>query len=94
MSASQPTRSPLARLVLFMVCLSIAGSAVAAVHYYAIDLPARTAVQAPLNCWCEISNLDGCYHGCIFRTDRDYCRTQCQLLCDKCNADCGQGHCN
>jgi hypothetical protein len=39
MSGSQSQRSPLARLVLFMVCLAIAGSAVAAAHYYAIDLP-------------------------------------------------------
>ena len=49
MSVSQPaTTSPLARLVLFMVCLSIAGSAVAAVHYYAIDLPMQR-ITPPVN---------------------------------------------
>jgi hypothetical protein len=36
---SQPERSPLARLVLFMFCLSIAGSLVAGIHYAAIDIP-------------------------------------------------------
>lgn len=49
MSVSQPARSPLARLVLFMVCLSIAGAAAAAVHYYAIDLPAQAMIQPPQN---------------------------------------------
>lgn len=42
------TRSPLARLVLFMVCLSIAGSIVAGVCYFAVDLPQQKA-EAALN---------------------------------------------
>lgn len=42
-------RSPLARLVVFMVCLSIAGSVVAGVHYFAVDLPAQKVVQVPQN---------------------------------------------
>jgi len=42
-------RSPLTRLVLFMVCLSIAGALVAGVHYVAVDLPQQQAVQAPTN---------------------------------------------
>jgi hypothetical protein len=41
--------SPLVRLVLFMVCLSIAGSIVAGAHYYAVDLPQQQALQAPTN---------------------------------------------
>jgi archaellum component FlaG (FlaF/FlaG flagellin family) len=45
----ESTRSPLARLVLFIVCLSIAGSIVAGVHYYAVDLPQQQNVQAPAN---------------------------------------------
>jgi hypothetical protein len=45
----ESTRSPLARLVLFIVCLSIAGSIVAGVHYYAIDLPQQQNIQAPAN---------------------------------------------
>lgn len=39
--------SPLARLVLFMVCLAIAGSALAVAHYAALDLPAQNSVQNP-----------------------------------------------
>jgi archaellum component FlaG (FlaF/FlaG flagellin family) len=43
MSASQTTPSPLARLVLFMVCLAIAGSVVAGIQYVAVDIPQQTA---------------------------------------------------
>lgn len=46
---SGSTTSPLARLVLFMVCLSIAGSIVAGVHYVAVDLPEQQNVKAPAN---------------------------------------------
>jgi hypothetical protein len=45
----QPANSPLARLVLFMIFLSIAGSFVAGIHYYAVDLPLQNSVQAPAN---------------------------------------------
>ncbi len=38
------TRNPLHNLVLFMVCLSIAGSVVAGVQYLAVDLPQQNAV--------------------------------------------------
>jgi hypothetical protein len=41
--------SPLSRLVLFIVCLSIAGSIVAGVHYVAVDLPEQQNVKAPAN---------------------------------------------
>jgi hypothetical protein len=43
------TKSPLARLVLFMVCLSIAGAFIAGVHYAAIDLPQQQSVTTPEN---------------------------------------------
>jgi hypothetical protein len=44
------TKSPLSRLVLFMVCLSIAGALVAVIHYLAIDEPQqKAAIQAPEN---------------------------------------------
>ena len=45
---SEP-RSPLARLVLFMFFLSIAGAFIAGVHYAAIDLPQQNSVIAPTN---------------------------------------------
>ncbi|AGB03403.1 hypothetical protein [Methanoregula formicica] len=46
---SQEGKSPVARLVLFMVCLSVAGAFVAGLHYYTVDLPQQNAVQAPEN---------------------------------------------
>jgi hypothetical protein len=47
MSASHPARSPLARLVLFMVCLSVASTIVAGAHYIAVDRPAQQAAFHP-----------------------------------------------
>lgn len=49
MVSSPSMQSPLARLVLFMVCLSIAGTVMAGAHYLAVDLPAQEYRQAPLN---------------------------------------------
>lgn len=43
------TQSPLSRLVLFIVGLAIAGSIVAGVHYFVIDLPQQNAMQPPTN---------------------------------------------
>jgi len=37
------------RLVLFMVCLSVAGAVLASVHYVAVDLPHQKNLQAPTN---------------------------------------------
>jgi hypothetical protein len=41
MTDAPSPQSPLALLVIFMICLAIGGSAVGAAHYYAIDLPAQ-----------------------------------------------------
>ena len=74
---SQSQKSPLTRLVLFMVCLSIAGSIVAGAHYFAVDLPQQKAVQAPSNspsdncqecydrCDAEFPNSGGCKYNCL-----------------------------
>ena len=43
------TGSPLARLVLFMVCLAVAGALVSGLHYIAVDVPAQKAASAPDN---------------------------------------------
>jgi hypothetical protein len=45
------TQSPLARLVLVMICLSVAGSIGAGIHYAAVDLPQQAAAMqnAPEN---------------------------------------------
>jgi hypothetical protein len=50
MSETHSTKSPLARLVLFMVCLSIAGSVVAGLHYYFVDLPQQKAIEDYTRC--------------------------------------------
>jgi hypothetical protein len=42
-------KSPLARLVFFLILLSAAGSVLAGIHYAAIDLPAQHARQVPAN---------------------------------------------
>lgn len=44
------SRSPLARLILFMVCVSIAGSFVAGTHYVAVDLPQQKALEEYTRC--------------------------------------------
>ena len=47
----EPERSPLSRLVLFLVCLSAIAALVASIHYFVIDLPAQKEVPpAPENC--------------------------------------------
>jgi hypothetical protein len=78
---SQSQKSPLARLVLFMVCLAIAGSFVAGMHYFAIDLPQQKTLQAP-------KNTDGyacgiCVKYCIMgglpgdKCTKEVCRGSC-----------------
>ncbi len=59
----QPARSPLIRLVLFMVCLSIAGTVLAGVHYTAVDLPVQeTALRPPANSGsCEVLYTGSCH---------------------------------
>jgi len=49
MTEPHSTQSPFARLVLFMVCLAIAGTIIAGAHYLAIDRPQQERVQAPEN---------------------------------------------
>ena len=53
-------KPPLARLVLFMVCLSVAGVFVAGVHYVAVDQPRQQVLQAPENFDCCQSGADTC----------------------------------
>ncbi len=62
LTAPQPAQSPLARLVLFMICLSIAGTIVSGIHYLAIDRPQQeNALQAPMNSGlCTISTFASC----------------------------------
>ena len=75
-------RSPLARLVLFMVCLSIAGSIVAGLHYNAVDLPRQNALQAPSNAWytCQPYDCECQVHRCQSNCASDgNCMLECYL---------------
>jgi len=82
MTSSQSTGTPLGRLVLFMVCLSIAGSLVAGVHYFAVDLPAQKAITAPTNDYCEMS-CEWVYDDCIADGLPDWACTNYRGLCRK-----------
>ncbi|MDO9550059.1 MAG: hypothetical protein Q7J03_03715 [Methanoregula sp.] len=70
MTDPHATRSPLARLVLFIVCLAFAGSFVAVVHYLAVDLPAQNIPQAPANgnsCALYENQRMECVQGCYVK---------------------------
>ncbi len=43
----EPSRSPLARLVLFIACLAVAATLVAGLHYVVLDRPAQEAALHP-----------------------------------------------
>jgi hypothetical protein len=73
------TRSPLARLVLFMVCLSIAGTVVAGAHYFAVDLPQQKALPAPAN------DLSPCEKSCAYCYYTSYNPGTCYTNCVKQN---------
>jgi hypothetical protein len=49
MTPQTSPESPLTRLVLFIVVLAIAGTFVAGIHFFAVDLPAQKTIQAPEN---------------------------------------------
>jgi len=49
MTQIQFTQSPMGRLILLIVFLSIAVSFVASMHYFIIDLPAQKEIHAPNN---------------------------------------------
>ena len=72
------TRTPLARLVLFMICLSIIGSAIAGIHYYAVDLPQQQSVKAPSNYgYCDTIIVEA-MHACA-RTDCAVCMAMAEV---------------
>jgi archaellum component FlaG (FlaF/FlaG flagellin family) len=76
-----PEQSPLARLVLFMVCLAVAGSITAGAHYYAIDIPQQNALQAPENAGSSGTSCAICKNNCKVDSDYYTCLSQCELVC-------------
>ena len=90
------TQSPITRLVLFIVCLAIAGTFVAGVHYFAIDLPQQNALQAPENlfspggsCACdqELASCKSTCTGGMFNEDY-YCEMECWVTYRACQTQC------
>jgi len=83
MSETPSPRSSLSRLVLFMVCLSVAGSIVAGVHYYAVDRPEleALALQAPQNGQELLAACNICKAGCMGDRDEWGCLQTCGLGC-------------
>lgn len=77
----KPEKSPLAQLVLVIVCLAIAGSIGAGVHYYAVDLPRQNAVQAPENGVNPFYKCLICKSNCEGKTDYYNCLSECDLVC-------------
>ena len=91
------TQSPLGGLVLFIVCLAIAGTFVAGVHYFAVDLPQQNAVQAPENGYpwpkedCEFEcSMDEmvCSSHCPMYVGRTECENQCTAEYHTCVSKC------
>ncbi len=83
MAETQSEKSPLARFVLFMVCLAIAGSLVAGVHYFVVDKPAQDQQQAPSNKYC--APYEACQSNCPFGYGQCNC---CSLW-----YNCGYNNC-
>jgi hypothetical protein len=61
-----------------MVCISLAGSFVAGIHYFAIDLPAQKALQVPGNNGIDVSE---CIRNCPADNGRDREAVKCRTAC-------------
>jgi hypothetical protein len=73
-------KSPLAQLVLFMVCLAIAASILASAHYLVIDLPAQKNLPAPENAVSSTMNCAMCMNNCKIDPDYYLCISICKDL--------------
>ena len=84
MTEPQTDRSPLVRLVLFIVCLAIAGSIAAGVLYYVAGLPQQQNGTVPVN---------SCGADCPGRHPPDAYSIYCQMVCNG-NPDCNDPVCH
>lgn len=78
MPETKVSRSPLARLVLFICCLAIAASIFAAAHYLVIDLPAQKDAKVPDNAVSSKMGCEICTNNC--KIDPDY--YACLAICN------------
>ncbi len=87
MSSPHSEGAPLARLVLFMVCLAIIGGVFAAAHYYVVDLPEQNSIQAPAN-ECGSACTSG-HKECRDKCHGDRaCIGRCIKIAQQCTRDC------
>ena len=94
---SQSHKSQLARLVLFTVCVSIAGSLMAGTYYFAVDLPQQKAVHAPQNSGSDNSFCNDectqemyiCIRNCPADIlNRKQCSQECGSKYGECQSEC------
>jgi hypothetical protein len=80
MSAAPTHGSALRALVLFMICLSIAGTLMAGVHWFAIDMPRQDALKntAPANS--GILDCPSCIASCPSSMAYNDCLAYCEKL--------------
>lgn len=78
MTSSPSAQSPLALLVLFMVCLAIAGCFLAGMHYFTLDMPAKNALQVPEN---NGQQVNDCIRNCPPDNGRDREAVKCRTAC-------------
>jgi hypothetical protein len=91
MTATPQEKAPLARLIIFIVCLALAGSVAAGIYYLAIDLPGQDSAKVPQNSVnpdevCQ-AQRQACYEGCnsLFNPSD---RFECLHACGKASNDC------
>ncbi|NMB77592.1 MAG: hypothetical protein GYA23_00675 [Methanomicrobiales archaeon] len=83
MTETISSRSPLAMLVLFMICLAIGGSIIAGLHYYTVDLPGqqRAALTMPENSAVMAAKCKNCQLDCSYSLEPVTCLNKCYLYC-------------
>jgi len=76
-------RSPLMSLVLFIICLAVAGSVLAEAHYYAVDRPAQdaSAHQSPENAATMEAKCKNCQLACSYAKNPIVCLNDCDMYC-------------
>jgi hypothetical protein len=87
---SQSAQSPLARFIVFMVMLSVAGSILAGFHYYAVDLPQQKDLRPPSNMGL-VACHDKCYQeerACQGKCEGPYEEKACSDKSSECFQQC------
>jgi hypothetical protein len=85
-------QTPFARLVLFMICLSVAGSVVAGVYYFAAVQPDQKTNHPPINRVCD---YDKCmeWANWLDKIHRESLCTQCPTVYELPDLACERDPC-